>query len=74
MNQDWRYIHYADGTEELYDVRRDPHERKNLAVDPAFNPVKKKLAASAPETFAAPVENKSFNMVVEGDRFEWASR
>jgi hypothetical protein len=26
MNRDWRYIRYADGTEELYDVRKDPNE------------------------------------------------
>lgn len=26
----WRYIHYADGSEELYDLERDPHEWKNL--------------------------------------------
>jgi choline-sulfatase len=28
---DWRYIRYADGCEELYDMRRDPHEWNNLA-------------------------------------------
>ena len=27
----WRYIHYADGTEELYDHQRDPNEWTNLA-------------------------------------------
>jgi choline-sulfatase len=27
----WRYIHYADGTEELYDLDSDPHEWHNLA-------------------------------------------
>lgn len=30
----WRYIQYADGTEELYDMAADPHEWKNLAGDP----------------------------------------
>ncbi len=29
----WRYIHYADGTEELYDHQNDPHEWTNLATD-----------------------------------------
>jgi len=32
----WRYIHYADGTEELYDHQSDPHEWTNLAGDPKF--------------------------------------
>ena len=27
----WRYIHYADGSEELYDMHADPHEWTNLA-------------------------------------------
>lgn len=31
----WRYIHYADGSEELYDIRNDPQEWKNLAKDPS---------------------------------------
>lgn len=30
----WRYIRYADGTEELYDMIADPNEWTNLAVDP----------------------------------------
>jgi choline-sulfatase len=29
-SEHWRYIRYADGSEELYDVRRDPHEWNNL--------------------------------------------
>jgi choline-sulfatase len=27
----WRYIRYADGSEELYDLQNDPHEWTNLA-------------------------------------------
>jgi len=30
-SQHWRYIVYADGSEELYDHRTDPHEFANLA-------------------------------------------
>ncbi|MBN1481117.1 iduronate-2-sulfatase [candidate division KSB1 bacterium] len=33
-SKDWRYIRYADGSEELYDHRNDPMEWTNLAGDP----------------------------------------
>ncbi|MEM9252763.1 MAG: sulfatase/phosphatase domain-containing protein, partial [Planctomycetota bacterium] len=32
--EDFRYIRYRDGGEELYDHRSDPHEWTNLAGDP----------------------------------------
>ena len=32
----WRYNVYADGSEELYDMKKDPNEWKNLASDPKF--------------------------------------
>lgn len=35
----WRYIQYADGTEELYDHQNDPNEWTNLAGNKACNAV-----------------------------------
>ncbi|MCA9192893.1 MAG: sulfatase [Planctomycetales bacterium] len=35
-SHNWRYIRYADGTEELYDERTDPHEWHNLAGQPRY--------------------------------------
>ncbi|MBD3267111.1 sulfatase-like hydrolase/transferase [bacterium] len=32
----WRYIHYQDGTQELYDHKNDPLEWKNLAGDAQY--------------------------------------
>ena len=32
-HEDWRLIHYANGEEELYEIRRDPFEWTNLAND-----------------------------------------
>jgi len=32
--EQWRYIHYEDGGEELYDIQADPHEWHNLAGRP----------------------------------------
>ena len=39
----WRYIQYADGSEELYDHTVDEMEWKNLAGDPEYAGVKKDL-------------------------------
>jgi len=38
-SESWRYIHYADGTEELYHLERDPHEWTNLVGDPQYTSV-----------------------------------
>lgn len=39
----WRYIRYADGSEELYDHENDPMEWKNLASHAEYDGVKKSL-------------------------------
>ena len=51
-SRDWRYIRYADGGEELYDHRSDPHEWTNLADAPEFAAVKAELANYLPQTDA----------------------
>ena len=38
-SEQWRYIHYADGFEELYDIIKDPHEFDNLARKPQYQAV-----------------------------------
>lgn len=44
----WRYIRYADGSEELYDHNADPHEWTNLAKETRFAEVKKDLSKWLP--------------------------
>jgi arylsulfatase A-like enzyme len=51
----WRYIRYADGSEELYDRDADPHEWANLAGDAKLAAVKKELAKWLPAKNANPV-------------------
>jgi choline-sulfatase len=51
----WRYIVYADGSEELYSNAADPHEWNNLAKEAKFAEVKKELAKWAPAKSAAPL-------------------
>lgn len=48
-SQDFRYIRYADGGEELYDHRLDPMEWKNLAADPDYAEIKSELARWLPQ-------------------------
>jgi hypothetical protein len=47
--------HYADGSEELYDMRADPDEWKNLAADAQLADVKRDLAKWLPRVNQQPV-------------------
>ncbi len=49
-SEDWRYIHYADGSEELYDLKNDPNEWNNLATSPAHAAQKEALKQWLPKT------------------------
>ncbi|HEY1067211.1 MAG TPA: sulfatase [Pirellulales bacterium] len=51
-NERFRYIRYADGSEELYDHEADPYEWTNLASDEKYAAEKAKLAESLPKTNA----------------------
>jgi len=48
----YRYLRYADGSEELYDHQSDPHEWHNLAGDTRYQAVKVRLAKWLPKTDA----------------------
>lgn len=47
----WRLIHYADGSEELYNVETDPGEFSNLANHPAFEVTRKELQEHVPRNW-----------------------
>lgn len=51
----WRYIHYSDGTEELYNHENDSNEWYNLAGDAQYNDVKLRLAGYIPTVNVLPV-------------------
>ncbi|HZO54444.1 MAG TPA: sulfatase/phosphatase domain-containing protein, partial [Bryobacteraceae bacterium] len=48
----WRYIHYSDGGEELYDELADPQEWTNLAARPEYAPIKQELSRWLPSVNA----------------------
>lgn len=80
--EDWRYIRYADGSEELYDERKDPNEWTNVASDPANAAIKKDLAAMLPRVNTPPVPRSKSRLVAiiddevywEGERIDPTSR
>ena len=67
----WRYIRYFDGGEELYDHSRDPQEWNNLAADPNHAGTKKELAALVPKK-EAPLVRQGIALwnVTDADRPE----
>ncbi|MCX7819412.1 MAG: sulfatase [Kiritimatiellae bacterium] len=60
----WRYIRYADGSEELYDHRSDPHEWTNLAARAESVAILASLRARLPgvEAEEAPVAESEGNV------------
>lgn len=50
----WRYIRYADGSEELYDHDADPREWHNLAAKPELADVIEEHRRWLPTTDAPP--------------------
>ncbi len=56
----YHYIHYADGSEELYDHQTDPREYNNLALRLESKPIIARLAKSVPSSWIpAPHKGKS---------------
>ena len=63
----WRYIRYADGSEELYDMHRDPQELKNLAQDVSLSHIKQEHAAFLPEQSAGPAPGSRHRILTYED-------
>ena len=78
----WRYIRYADNSEELYDMANDPNEWTNLAGDAHYATVKAELAKSVPPVSAAPAPGSANRTLVrdgagwrwEGEPIKWEER
>jgi hypothetical protein len=66
----WRYIRYADGSEELYDHFRDKDEWSNLADHPEYAEVIEELATWLP-THDAPHAPGSKNRILKQEDDVW---
>ncbi|MEZ6121771.1 MAG: sulfatase-like hydrolase/transferase [Planctomycetaceae bacterium] len=63
----WRYLRYANGDEELYDIQNDPFEWTNLAGRVQHADRLSQLRAMAPATFA----NKPAPLVASLPKLSW---
>ena len=59
----WRYIRYADDSEELYDMRADPNEWSNLAADPAHAAVIAEHQKWLPQPDRPPAPNSAHRVL-----------
>ena len=68
--EDWRYIRYANGDEELYHTSEDPEERDNLARIAAYRKMTRELAGFLPSFNAKPALPKSA-FQYDNDSYTW---
>lgn len=61
----WRYIRYADGSEELYDHQRDPNEWTNLAKEKRYARVIAEHARWLPKVNTPPVPGSAARLLVK---------
>ena len=47
QSERYRYLRYEDGSEELYDHKKDPHEWTNQSKNPKYQVITKKMRAQA---------------------------
>jgi len=69
--EEYRYIRYEDGGEELYDLTKDREEWHNLANDSDYAAVKKELEDMLPENpaaYAKPAKYPGLQRSKEGNR------
>lgn len=71
----WRYIRYADGSEELYDHLRDPGEWANLAKNSEYAEVISELAAWLPAEDAQHAPGSRARILVrENEEWLWEGK
>lgn len=62
-SEDWRYIQYADGSQELYNMKKDPDEWSNLASNPEYASVIEELKAFIPTKNLKPAKGSKHRIL-----------
>ena len=73
----WRFIRYADGSEELYDMQKDPQEWTNLAGDEKLAPVIAELAKWLPKIDLPPAAGSAGRVLTfdkAADKANWEGK
>jgi len=70
-SEHYRYIRYADGSEELYDMQNDPNEWKNRAKDPRFSTVLEDHRKWLPKTDVAAVPGSANRVLIKTGDGQW---
>jgi arylsulfatase A-like enzyme len=76
-SEHWRYIRYADGTEELYDTRKDPHQWTNLASQTEHAAVIAEHRSWLPKIDVGPAEGSAHRVLTydkQTDEAVWEGR
>ena len=66
-SEHYRYIQYADDSEELYDMRKDPNEWKNVAGEESYAEILKEHKKWVPEKSAMPAPNSASRILIYKD-------
>ena len=64
---DWRFIQYADGSQELYNMKQDPNEWTNLASDSRYTDVIEELTQWLPTVNLKPVSGSQHRILTFED-------
>lgn len=74
-SENWRYIIYADGSEELYDMKADPNEWTNLAGEEKYSEVIAEHRKFIPKENRKPAEGSSHRILIyEDGKVNWEGK
>ena len=75
-SEHWRFIQYADGSQELYDLRTDPNEWENVAAYPKFRPIIEQHQKWIPKVNRKPAPGSKHRILVHetGSTTTWEGK